>query len=213
MEAAQAIPTGVVALVVFVPAIVICFLKGKPILGIIGIFVGLVALVGAIRLAKPDSRWARQRYDRTYLALAQARFPKRVDDEDRVTKIQLEEDLNGWTSKPPHATEVVDVLDDRLAVPGRWVVTETPNDVIYRKPAVPHVAMLIVFLLLLPLAPVVLAIWAYLAYFANEQRHRLTFTEGTGVTEEQLDRAEHSYPVGLRRTAWREAPEAESAAA
>jgi hypothetical protein len=40
----------------------ICMLKGKVLTGVIGIFVGLVALVGAIRLAKPGSWWAQHRY-------------------------------------------------------------------------------------------------------------------------------------------------------
>jgi hypothetical protein len=37
---------------------VICLLKGKVITGVIGIVIGVVALVGAIRLAKPGSRSA-----------------------------------------------------------------------------------------------------------------------------------------------------------
>jgi hypothetical protein len=41
---------------------VICLLKGKVMTGIIGIFIGLVALIGAIRLAKPGSWWATHRY-------------------------------------------------------------------------------------------------------------------------------------------------------
>jgi hypothetical protein len=36
--------------------------KGKPMLGVMGIFVPLVSLIGAIRLAAPTSRWARRRY-------------------------------------------------------------------------------------------------------------------------------------------------------
>jgi hypothetical protein len=41
----------------------IAIYKGKPMLGVIGIFVPLVSLIGAIRLASPTSRWARRRYD------------------------------------------------------------------------------------------------------------------------------------------------------
>jgi hypothetical protein len=37
--------------------------KGKPMLGVIGIFVPLVSLVAAVRLASPSSRWARRRYE------------------------------------------------------------------------------------------------------------------------------------------------------
>ena len=41
---------------------VICLLKGKVVTGVIGIFIGVVALVGAVRLAKPGSWWATRRY-------------------------------------------------------------------------------------------------------------------------------------------------------
>ena len=41
---------------------VICLLKGKVVTGVVGIVVGVVALVGAIRLAKPGSWWAVHRY-------------------------------------------------------------------------------------------------------------------------------------------------------
>jgi hypothetical protein len=41
---------------------VICLLKGKIVTGVIGVFIGVVALVGAIRLAKPGSWWAAHRY-------------------------------------------------------------------------------------------------------------------------------------------------------
>jgi hypothetical protein len=36
--------------------------KGKPLLGLIGIFMPFFSLVGAIRLASPNSPWARRRY-------------------------------------------------------------------------------------------------------------------------------------------------------
>jgi hypothetical protein len=41
---------------------VICLLKGKITTGIIGTVIGIVALVGALRLAKPGSWWATRRY-------------------------------------------------------------------------------------------------------------------------------------------------------
>jgi len=41
---------------------VICLLKGKIVTGFIGVFIGVVALVGAIRLAKPRSWWAAHHY-------------------------------------------------------------------------------------------------------------------------------------------------------
>jgi hypothetical protein len=41
---------------------VICLLKGKVTTGVAGVFIGIVALVGAVRLAKPGSWWAARRY-------------------------------------------------------------------------------------------------------------------------------------------------------
>jgi len=40
----------------------LAILKGKPVLGLIGVFVPLVSLVGALRLASPSSPWARRLY-------------------------------------------------------------------------------------------------------------------------------------------------------
>jgi hypothetical protein len=37
-------------------------LKGRAVLGVVGVFVPVVALVGALRLARPASFWARRRY-------------------------------------------------------------------------------------------------------------------------------------------------------
>jgi hypothetical protein len=53
---------------------VVCFLKGKILTGIVGLFVPLVALVGAVRLAKPGSRFARLRYRGDKLDRARRRF-------------------------------------------------------------------------------------------------------------------------------------------
>jgi hypothetical protein len=56
-----------VALIAVVLAInlaftVICLLKGKIWFGVIGIYIGLLAFIGAVRLARPGSPWARRRY-------------------------------------------------------------------------------------------------------------------------------------------------------
>jgi hypothetical protein len=54
----------------------IAILKGKPLLGMLGIFVPLVSFVAAIRLAAPGSWWARRRYapDSHKLARSQKRW-------------------------------------------------------------------------------------------------------------------------------------------
>ena len=60
-----------VALLVLV--ILVCIAKGKYKLALFGAFIPPVALVGAIRLARPRSRWAKRRYGPTKLARASAR--------------------------------------------------------------------------------------------------------------------------------------------
>lgn len=52
----------------------ICFLKGKLLWGVLGIYLSPLALIGAVRLAKPDSWWARSRYDAERLARAHERY-------------------------------------------------------------------------------------------------------------------------------------------
>ena len=54
---------GIASVLLFNLALtIVCLLKGKTWFGIIGLYVGLFALVGAIRLARPGSIWARSRY-------------------------------------------------------------------------------------------------------------------------------------------------------
>jgi hypothetical protein len=55
----------------------ICILKGKTSTGIVGFFLPLISLVGAIRLAKPNSPWAHRRYGESKRARAEKRFPAR----------------------------------------------------------------------------------------------------------------------------------------
>ncbi|WP_009477686.1 hypothetical protein [Rhodococcus sp. JVH1] len=52
---------------------VICMLKGKFVTGIVGIVFQPVAIIGAIRLAKPDSWWAMRRYPNKPRRMARAR--------------------------------------------------------------------------------------------------------------------------------------------
>jgi hypothetical protein len=60
--------------------------KGKPMLGVVGIFVPLVSLTAAVRLASPNSRWARRRYepDGRKIERAQERWAR---IEERRTRI------------------------------------------------------------------------------------------------------------------------------
>jgi hypothetical protein len=53
---------------------VICIIKGKLATGLIGIVIPVLATVGAIRLAKPSSVWAKRRYASAKLSRAEHRF-------------------------------------------------------------------------------------------------------------------------------------------
>jgi hypothetical protein len=68
----------VVALAIDVGLAALAILKGKPLLGLIGVFVPPVSLVGAVRLASPTSPWARRRYasDGRKMARAKTRFER-----------------------------------------------------------------------------------------------------------------------------------------
>ncbi|WP_062200896.1 hypothetical protein [Demequina salsinemoris] len=54
--------------------VIIAVLKGKLKIGLVGIVVPVVALVAAIRLAKPTSFWAHRRYDEARMERARSRF-------------------------------------------------------------------------------------------------------------------------------------------
>ncbi|HZJ28912.1 MAG TPA: hypothetical protein VFC52_07215 [Solirubrobacterales bacterium] len=58
---------------------IICFLKGKLLWGVTGIYLTPLALVGAARLAKPDSWWARRRYGDEKRARADRRYSPEVE--------------------------------------------------------------------------------------------------------------------------------------
>jgi hypothetical protein len=72
-EGAAALAAAIV--LIFVPS-AIAALKGKPIAAIAGLFIWMVAVVAATRLAKPNSPWARRRYQpgSAKLARSEARF-------------------------------------------------------------------------------------------------------------------------------------------
>lgn len=78
----------------------ICFLKGKLATGMIGIVVPLVATVGAIRLAKPHSVWARRRYKERKLARSKRRFGQRY-----FARREKLRDIVGGTPDPPPPPE------------------------------------------------------------------------------------------------------------
>jgi len=101
-EDAQGSVTAIAVLVgIHVTYCALAILKGKPWLGLLGLFVPLIALVGAIRLAKPHSPWARRFYreDGRRLARAQERWKRLESRRHRALDA-----LAGAPSKPDPET-------------------------------------------------------------------------------------------------------------
>lgn len=76
MEASQFAVVVVVVLVAWVIPLIVTALKGKRGLALAGILFHPCWWFGAIRLAKPESYWARRFYDSEKLHHAQTRFPQ-----------------------------------------------------------------------------------------------------------------------------------------
>jgi hypothetical protein len=80
----------VVLSVVIVPHItytVICLLKGKLATGLIGLPIPTLGLVGAIRVAKPSSYWAKRFYAEEKMAKATRRFAKHDERRERLRRL------------------------------------------------------------------------------------------------------------------------------
>ena len=70
------------AVAVAITSVVICVQKGKPEMAILALFFFPVVIVGAIRLAKPNSSWARRHYapGSEEARLSNERFPLRMPE-------------------------------------------------------------------------------------------------------------------------------------
>jgi hypothetical protein len=71
-------PTSVLGTAVAVTVVLglasACFAKGRVMLGVVGLFVPVVAVAGAVRLGRPSSPWAKWRYDDARRQRARQRF-------------------------------------------------------------------------------------------------------------------------------------------
>jgi len=76
----------------------ICFLKGKPFVGLTAIFVPFVGLVGASRLAHARSPWAHVFYDDAKLQRARERFSRCLGQRVRNRVVAV---LGGLPHRPP----------------------------------------------------------------------------------------------------------------
>ena len=77
---------------------VVCLFKGKYWTGFFGVFVPIVAVVGALRLARPNSPWARKRYADKPKKLARAE--RREDRTDRTWRAWREAFFDLIAGKP-----------------------------------------------------------------------------------------------------------------
>ncbi len=77
-DSASALIASLIAAALSLTVVGICFLKDRIMHGVVGFFFLPVGLYGAMRLAKPNSAWARRRYANrrpAKQALAEKRFP------------------------------------------------------------------------------------------------------------------------------------------
>jgi hypothetical protein len=98
----RALAALAVTLAVLFTVAAITLLKGKLWTALLGLFLPLLFFVGAARLARPGSPWARWRYQRKPRKLARA---TRRDDRLRQpvvrARIRLEDLVSGYHDRPP----------------------------------------------------------------------------------------------------------------
>lgn len=80
--------------------VVVCLLKGKAFTGLIGILVPFVALIGALRLARPGSPWARRLYKDGSRKQERARSREEREGWRRTLRIKL---YNAVAGRPEQA--------------------------------------------------------------------------------------------------------------
>jgi lysyl-tRNA synthetase class 2 len=74
----------VIFILVDVGPVVVCLFKGKIWTGVVGLFVPVLAMVGSIRLARPNSPWAHHRYAHRQEKLARAKQREARLDEHTI---------------------------------------------------------------------------------------------------------------------------------
>jgi hypothetical protein len=86
--------------------------KGMPLVGVIGIFMPLVSLLGAVPFVSPSSVWARRRYDPGARNLARAKaWWKRLEARRQGTK----DAIAGAPEAPAAAVEPILACHERTA--------------------------------------------------------------------------------------------------
>ncbi|WP_245240580.1 hypothetical protein [Streptomyces spiramenti] len=91
----------------------VAFTKGKPLVAVFGVLLPLVSLFGAVRLARPESPWARRFYRRRPRALARARRRAARHDRRWSGPVRRLQDLLGGTPTPELADRTSGGADHR----------------------------------------------------------------------------------------------------
>jgi hypothetical protein len=110
----SSVSTLAVAVIFDVLLAAFAILKGKPVLGMTGIFVPFVSLVGALRLASPGSPWARRLYaqDGDKLARSQMRWARIQSRRRRVQELVAGAPGGPVAADPPPAASSDRARDD-----------------------------------------------------------------------------------------------------
>lgn len=87
--------------------IAICLLKGKYTVALLGAFIPMLASVGAVRLARPRSRWATRRYSEKKMDRAVARLTEHEARWDPITRM-VSDFVGGKPSEPDASSTAVE---------------------------------------------------------------------------------------------------------
>jgi hypothetical protein len=98
---AESLPIVAVLVAAYVAFTGACLAKGKVLTSLAGLFFAPVVIYGGLRLARPDSPWARRRYGPEKLRRAQERYAHRVVRERR--RQRLLELISGTDIPDPQA--------------------------------------------------------------------------------------------------------------
>jgi hypothetical protein len=94
-------PVGLIVVLMFnLACTIVCLLKGKVCFGLLGIYITVFALVGAIRVARPGSAWARSRYPAGSKKLTKATTREKHYGHPATAALAWVEDL--VAGKPDH---------------------------------------------------------------------------------------------------------------
>ena len=89
---------GVLLVVYLVVAPYICWQKGKQVATVIGIFVPIVWLLGAVKYAKPGSPWVERHYDAEKRRKAREHFPREAARQDELDGLAVPDGLDAKPS-------------------------------------------------------------------------------------------------------------------